>query len=64
MITSWEKETLIGDQRCRFILWTSNIGAFSQDRESLDYRLRDDPRVHDAIIGIIEILEHYLGKCK
>ncbi|KAH8422319.1 Serine/threonine-protein phosphatase [Aspergillus melleus] len=63
VITSWEKETLIGDQRCRFNLWASNIWVFSQDRESLDYRLRDDPRVGEIIFRIIEDIEHCLGKC-
>jgi hypothetical protein len=55
-----EPKRMAGVQLSRFSLWTSNIGVFSSQHASLDYRLRTAPMVKIAIDGNLEILCQHL----
>ena len=55
-----EPKRMAGVQFSRFNLWTSNIGVFSSQHASLDYRLRTAPMVKIAIEGNLEIMCQHL----
>ena len=51
------------DEFSRFRIWANNIGALlsPSQRNSLEYRLRNAPRVSDQVVDILEDLEEALG---
>ncbi|KAG5657293.1 hypothetical protein KAF25_005857 [Fusarium avenaceum] len=53
----------IEDQLARFSLWAANLRVFSTSRDSLDSRLREAPDVKDAIIGLLQALNHHAKTC-
>ncbi|KAI0968935.1 hypothetical protein F4678DRAFT_441993 [Xylaria arbuscula] len=55
--------SLVEDQLARFSLWSSNIRVFVAGRGSLDYRLREAPDVQDAVVGVLEALDHRVQDC-
>ena len=54
VVTPWS------DERGRFRVWMENIGAHQRRRSSLEYRLRDDSRLHDQFIKILIALHDKL----
>ncbi|KAI6764231.1 hypothetical protein HG530_008020 [Fusarium avenaceum] len=53
----------IEDQLARFSLWAANLRVFSTSRDSLDSRLREAADVKDAIIGLLQALDHHAKTC-
>lgn len=52
----------IEDQVARFRIWAGNLGAFhkSSSTESLDHRLRDEPKFKDHIYELLQDLNDTL----
>lgn len=50
----------VSDQACRLAVWAGNIGAHKTGSSSLDFRLRDTPRIKDAVVGLLCDLKRIL----
>lgn len=50
----------VSDQACRLAVWAGNIGANKTGNSSLDFRLRDAPRIKDAVVGLLCDLKRIL----
>lgn len=46
----------------RFDGWISSIGVLADYRISLDYRLREAPRLAEALLDMLEILELQISR--
>ncbi|KAI1742944.1 hypothetical protein F4680DRAFT_471829 [Xylaria scruposa] len=55
--------SLVEDQLARFSLWGFNIKVFISGRGSLDYRLRENPDVREAITAVLEALDYHVQGC-
>ncbi|RGP80764.1 serine threonine phosphatase [Fusarium longipes] len=53
----------VEDQLARFTLWAANLRVFSSSRDSLDSRLREAFDVKDAIVGLLQALDHHGRTC-
>ncbi|KAM0350465.1 hypothetical protein ACHAP4_010032 [Fusarium culmorum] len=53
----------VEDQLARFSLWAANLNVFSASKASLDNRLREAPDVKDAIVALLETLDHRVKSC-
>jgi hypothetical protein len=57
-----DTDTNFKDQLARFNSWAANIGVFADIQASLDYRLRDSPKVASMIVGVLEGLKSKLER--
>lgn len=53
------------DQLARFRIWAANVGAFAEAHGSLDYRLRESPKIKKMMQQLLIGLERKLqrGRC-
>jgi hypothetical protein len=48
------------DQLARFNIWAANIGVFAEAHASLDYRVRNSPKVKAMIMQLLQALKRKL----
>jgi hypothetical protein len=48
------------DQLARFNIWAANLGVFAEAHASLDYRLRDSPKVKALMMQQLQALQRKL----
>jgi hypothetical protein len=48
------------DQLARFNIWAANIGVFAEAHASLDYRVRNSPKVKAMVIQLLQALTRKL----
>jgi hypothetical protein len=48
------------DQLARFNIWAANIGVFAEAHASLDYRVRNNPKVKDMMMQMLQGLQKKL----
>jgi len=53
------------DQLARFSIWAANVGAFAEAHGSLDYRLRESPKIKNMMMQLLIGLKRKLqrGRC-
>jgi hypothetical protein len=61
---SGSSEPLWAEYQQRFALWTSHLGVFARESQSLDTRLRKVPDIQDLVARLLDILRRGLGQCK
>lgn len=54
--------TLIQNEMGRFRVWAANLAAHRRGRISLDYRLRYADREREAIISLLNDLDHIINE--
>lgn len=52
------------DEYEQFRVWARNLGVFSSDHSSLDYRLREALEVRDGVLSLLRSLVKDLQECK
>lgn len=50
----------VDDQLARFNIWAANIGVFAEAHASLDYRLRNSPKVRAMMLLLLQALKRKL----
>jgi hypothetical protein len=48
------------DQLARFNIWAANIGVFAEAHASLDYRIRNSPKVKVMVMQLLQALKRKL----
>ncbi|RPA84497.1 hypothetical protein BJ508DRAFT_30858 [Ascobolus immersus RN42] len=50
----------LNDLRTRFLIWVGNIGGLAEGEASIDYRLRDDPKLAGVLLAMVCKLNDHL----
>lgn len=61
---SMEVAESLQDQLTRFDIWSANIGVFSADRSSLDYRVMYHQDIRDMLLQLLGMLHRNLLSCE